>query len=127
MRNSGWILLFILSAASCTRSIDIHKKAVSEPEIHHDPNADFKQLRGQTHDRTYLKRKLAPLHLNIDSLQDVVDNLNQNTADQEWEYQISTLPDSPGQILRFYKSHKNADGSKGRTIYGEENNRSPYR
>ena len=95
--------------------------------IYNDPDADFKQRRGQIHNRTYLKTKLAPLKLNVDSLQNVVDYLNQETRDKEWEYQISTMKGSRGQILRFYKSHRNADGSSGRTIYGEERRRMPRR
>ena len=102
-------------------------KPPANTRIYHDPDADFKQRRGQTHNRTYLKKELAPLNLNIDSLQKVVDILNRETRDKEWEYQISTVRGTEGKILRFYKSHRNADGSSGRTIYGEERRRMPRR
>lgn len=125
MKVSGGFLLLIGLVWACSGPVTTRQKFESALEILHDPEADFKQRRGQVHNRTYLKRKLEPLHLNIDSLQDVVDNLNRDTKDKEWEYQISTLKESPGQILRFYKSHRNADGSSGRTIYGEERRRLP--
>ncbi|MBK0403770.1 hypothetical protein I5M27_12285 [Adhaeribacter sp. BT258] len=102
-------------------------KPPANTRIYHDPDADFKQRRGQIHNRTYLKKELAPLNLNVDSLQDVVEILNRETRDNEWEYQLSTLRGSQGQILRFYKSHNNPDGSSGRTIYGEERRRLPDR
>jgi hypothetical protein len=51
-------------------------RSAPEAKIHHDPDADFKQRRGQIHNRRYLKKKLAAQKLNIDSLQDVVDQLN---------------------------------------------------
>jgi len=103
------------------------QKTTGKMKIYHDPDADFKQRRGQIHNRTYLKKKLAPLHLNIDSLQDVVDYLNRDTRAKEWEYQISTMPGSAGKILPIYKSHNNADGTSGRTIYGDERRRQPDR
>ncbi|MFC5271744.1 hypothetical protein [Adhaeribacter terreus] len=102
-------------------------KPPANTRIYHDPDADFKQRRGQIHNRTYLNKKLAPLKLNIDSIQNVVDILNRETRDKEWEYQISTIKGTSGQILRFYKSHNNPDGSSGRTIYGEERRRRPER
>jgi hypothetical protein len=120
MKISGSILFAICCLVTVFSNPAVaQKQKKSEPEIYNDPDADFKQRRGQIHNRTYLQKKLAPLHLNVDSLQDVVDRLNRNTKDKEWEYQVSTMQNSAGQILKFYKSHRNADGSSGRTIYGD--------
>ena len=120
MNNGDFLNVLSLSSAKL-------QKPSGKMKIYHDPDADFKQRRGQTHNRKYLKEKLASLHLNIDSLQDRVDYLNRDTKAKEWEYQISTMKGSEGKILPFYKSHRNADGTEGRTIYGDERRRMPQR
>ncbi len=146
MKTGSLGILLVLLFAGCNKSTPVgstsyqyhkptefHKTAAqgikppADQKIYNDPDADFKQRRGQIHNRTYLKKELAPLHLNVDSLQNVVDQLNRNTRDNEWEYQVSTMQNSTGKILRFYKSHNNPDGSSGRTMYGDEKRRLPER
>ena len=125
MKKYGWLLFLICFAAACTTSSVAQHPVVADPKIHHDPEIDFKQRRGLNHNRNYLKEKLAAYNLNTDSLQDVVDGLNRETPGKEWEYQVSTAPSSPGQIRKVYKSHRNPDGSSGRTNYGDEIRRRP--
>lgn len=117
------LLLFLISG--CLNAVPQENPRGVSDKIYHDPEIDKKQRQGLIHNRKYLNDKLAPYNLDVDSLQDVVDNLNRETQALEWEYQISTAKQSPGQIRKVYKSHRNAGGSSGRTMYGEEYRRRP--
>jgi len=127
MKTLPVICFSFLLLGSCA---NLESKVVSGPDsqpIRHDPEAALNRRRSLDYDREELKKKLAGKNLNVDSLLKVVNNLNQGTRNKEWEYRISTADSSAGQIIRVYKSHKNADGSSGRTIYGDEIRRQPRR
>jgi hypothetical protein len=126
MKATGLLLLLCLLVGSAEKA-SCQNNTKFKDVIMHDPDIDFKQRRGLVHDRKYLHKTLAAYHLNIDSLQDVVDRLNHDTKSKEWEYMVSTQKGSEGQIRKFYKSHVNADGTSGKTTYGDEKRKQPDR